>query len=45
MDVITYWNAIALKAGDTRSWEQLEPQQQHMVIQSINLLIQVLNSK
>ena len=40
-----YWKAIAAKAGDNRTWQQLHPQHQQMVIQSINLLIQVLNSK
>lgn len=42
MDVITYWNAIAAKAGDTRKWDNLPLQHQQMVIQSINMLLMVL---
>jgi len=43
--VITYWNAIAKKAGDTRTWDQLPLQSQQMVIQSINMLLMVLTDK
>lgn len=45
MDVINYWNAIAKKAGDPRAWEQLQPQHQMMIVQSINMLLQVLNER
>ena len=41
-DVIKYWDAIRAKTGDSRQWNSLQPQEQHMVIQSINLMIQVL---
>lgn len=44
-DVIAFWNAIAAKAGDTRKWEQLPPQHQQMVVQSINMLLMVLTDK
>lgn len=45
MDIILYWNAIAAKVGDTRKWKQLPPQHQNLVIQSVNMLIMVLNDK
>ena len=37
-----YWQRIAEKAGDTRTWNDLTPQQQHIVINSINALLFVL---
>lgn len=40
-----YWQAIAAKAGDNRTWHQLPPQHQNLVIQSINMLIMALNDK
>ena len=43
-DIERYWNRIAEKANDPRKWYDLNPQQQMMVIQSVNLLIAVLNS-
>jgi hypothetical protein len=43
-DVEKYWSAIATKAGDNRQWQQLTPQEQHCIIQSINLLLMVLNN-
>lgn len=45
MDVILYWNTIAQKTGDNRKWEELNPQLQNAVIQSINILIFVLETK
>lgn len=44
-NVIAYWQAIAAKAGDNRTWHQLPPQHQNLVIQSINMLLMVLNDK
>ena len=41
-DVIKYWNAIKEKTGDSRHWNSLLLQEQQMMIQSINLMIQVL---
>lgn len=41
--VKTYWQAIAAKAGDTRTWDQLPLQHQQQVIASINMLLQVLH--
>ena len=41
-NVIDYWNAIKEKTGDSRQWNSLQPHEQQMVLQSINLLIQVL---
>lgn len=43
-NVIDYWNAIKVKSGDSRHWNDLDPQMQQMVIQSINLLLQVLHT-
>lgn len=43
-DVEKYWNAIAAKAGDSRKWGDLPLQLQHLVIQSINQLLVVLNT-
>ncbi len=45
MDVKLYWEAIAKKVGDNRKWEQLHPQHQMMVVQSVNMLLQVINQK
>ena len=42
-DVALYWQAIAAKAGDTRTWDQLPLQHQQQVIASINMLLQVLH--
>lgn len=44
-DVEKYWNNIAVKASDPRRWSDLAPQEQQMVIQSINLMLMVLNNR
>jgi hypothetical protein len=44
-DIEQFWQAIAAKAGDNRKWIDLAPNLQHAVIQSVNILIQVLNTK
>lgn len=44
-DVELYWEAIANKAGDNRKWTELNPQEQMMIIQSINQLLHVLRNK
>ena len=44
-DVETYWNAIATKANDPRQWKDLTGQQQMAIVQSINLLLAVLNQR
>ena len=41
-DVIKYWDSIRAKTGDSRQWNSLLLQEQQMMIQSINLMIQVL---
>ena len=43
-NVIEYWNAIKAKSGDSRNWNDLETQYQHMVVQSINQLLLVLST-
>lgn len=45
MDVIKYWESVAAKCGDPRSWNELTPEHQHMIIESVNLLFFVLNSR
>jgi len=44
-EVEMYWQAIAAKAGDNRKWTELSPQEQMMIIQSINQLLHVLRNK
>lgn len=41
-NVIAYWDSIREKTGDSRNWNDLNQGSQQMVIQSINMLIQVL---
>ena len=43
-DVEKYWQAIATKFGDSRSWGDLHPQEQMMIIQSINMVLAVLDN-
>ena len=43
-NVAQYWTALALKAGDLRKWYDLHPQEQQMMIQSINLMLGVLGN-
>lgn len=43
-DVIKYWDAIRAKTGDSRQWNSLQPQEQQMVVSSINQLLFVLTS-
>lgn len=43
-NVIEYWNAIKVKSGDSRNWNDLEAHMQQMVISSINQLLFVLTS-
>lgn len=41
-DIEIYWQRIAKACGDNRSWNDLHPQEQMFVIQSVNMLLQVL---
>jgi hypothetical protein len=41
-DVEKFWAKVAEKFGDKRTWHELEPMQQHMVIQGINMILQVV---
>lgn len=41
-DVERFWNSIAAKFGDSRSWQQLNPMEQMQVIQGINMILGVL---
>lgn len=43
-DVEVYWSSIAAKANDPRTWQMLSGQEQQMVVQSINLILMVLNN-
>lgn len=42
-EVAIYWDALAAKAGDNRTWNDLRIQEQHAVMTSINMILQVLN--
>lgn len=42
-DVEKYWDKISKAYGDNRTWHELTPQQQNAVIQSVNILLAVLN--
>lgn len=44
-EVEIYWDAIRAKSGDNRSWQQLSPRNQEIVIQSINALLFVLGDE
>ena len=41
-DVERFWNTIAAKFGDSRSWQQLNPMEQMQIIQGINMILGVL---
>ena len=41
-DVELYWNKIANSCGDNRKWNQLHPVEQMRIVQSVNLLLSVL---
>ena len=38
-----YWDKISKTHGDTRTWNELNRQQQDAVTQSVNILLAVLN--
>lgn len=41
-DVEAFWVKVAAKFGDNRNWHQLNPMEQQMVIQGINMILQVV---
>jgi hypothetical protein len=41
-DVEAFWSRVAAKFGDSRTWHQLNPMEQQMVIQGINMILQVV---
>jgi hypothetical protein len=41
-DVEKFYAASAAKFGSTRTWQQLDPQEQMMFVQGINILLQIL---
>ena len=43
-DVELYWQVVSAKFGDPRQWTELSTNEQHAIIQSINLLLAVLNN-
>lgn len=44
-DVERYWEAIRKKwPSPTPSYQQLDPMEQHMLIQSINIVLQLLHN-
>lgn len=45
-DVEQYWEALRKKwPHPTPSYQQLDPMEQMMLIQSINILLQILNNR
>jgi hypothetical protein len=42
-EVEIYWSRIAAKAGDSRTWHDLNPIEQQHVLGSINALLRVLS--
>lgn len=42
-DVEKFYAAIVAKLGGTRSWEQLQPQEQHNFTMALNIMLQVCN--
>lgn len=44
MDVIAYWNRIRATVNDPRTWEQLQPQEQQLIVNSLNCLFTVLGN-
>ena len=41
-DVEKFWTAVAAKFGDKRTWYELNPMEQQMIIQGINMILQVV---
>lgn len=41
-DVEAFWTKVAAKFGENRTWHQLKPVEQQMVIQGINMILQVV---
>lgn len=37
-----FWDAFRAKSGDSRTWNQLHPMEQHKVIKGINLILSVV---
>jgi hypothetical protein len=37
----TFYAAIVAKLRGTRTWEQLEPQEQHFFIQGLNMILRI----
>jgi hypothetical protein len=42
-EVESYWERIAKAFGDNRTWYDLKPQEQQLVLQSINQMLAVLH--
>lgn len=44
-DIELYWQSIASKANDPRKWTDLSRNEQFAVVNSVNLMIAVLNNR
>ena len=44
MDVIKYWDRIRATVNDPRSWEMLTPNEQQLIVNSLNCLFAVLSN-
>jgi hypothetical protein len=40
-DTEKFYAAIVAKLGGTRPWQQLSPQEQHIFMQGLNIILQV----
>jgi hypothetical protein len=40
-----YWDATRVKFDNQRQWNQLEPQEQHVFIQGINMILSVVSRR
>ena len=40
-DVEKFWTKVAAQFGSKRTWHELNPMEQQMVIQGVNMILQV----
>ncbi len=44
-DIEKYWAKICVAYGSTKAWTDLSPNQQNAIIQSVNILLAVLDER
>ena len=42
-DVEKFWAKVSVQFGNKRTWHELNPMEQQMVIQGINMILQVVH--